>query len=388
MFKIKTYNSISKQGLDHFDSNKYQVSPDIERPDAILLRSQNLHDLPFDASLQAVARAGAGVNNIPIDDLSQLGIPVFNTPGANANAVKELVLAAMLLACRNILPAWDYTRNLSGDEESLNTEVEKGKKQFVGFELPNRTLAVIGLGAIGVKVANAASALGMKVVGFDPGITIARAWELSSDVKKAQSITEAITQADFISLHVPFIDQTKHLINKPLFDAMKPGVVLINCARGGIVDENALLPAISDDIVRAYVTDFPSNTLKDHDRILMLPHLGASTGEAEDNCAIMAAQELSEFLENGTIRNSVNFPEVSLPRNGGFRLAIANANIPNMVGQISTELAEHDLNILDMLNKSRGDLAYTLVDTDKAIPASLLTKLRSIQGVLKVNVLP
>lgn len=384
MFKIKLYNNISPLGLAQFSDNQYQIGNDIDNPDAILLRSQSLHETAFPQSLKAIARAGAGVNNIPIESLTAQGIPVFNTPGANANAVKELVIAAMLLASRNICQAWNYAHGIEASDTELTQHVEQGKKQYVGFELPGKRLAVIGLGAIGVKVANAAAAMGLEVIGYDPGITIQRAWELSADVKKAHSITEAITQADFVSLHVPYSEKTKHLVNSSLFQAMKPGVTLINCARGGIVDEDSLATALNNETVRCYVTDFPSNKLKEMNNVIMLPHLGASTAEAEENCAIMAASQLIDFLENGNIVNSVNFPEVTMPRTDGFRIAIANRNIPNMVGQISTDLAQAGLNIVDMINKSRGDVAYTLLDVDKPVADSVIEKIQAIDGILKV----
>jgi D-3-phosphoglycerate dehydrogenase len=387
MFKILTLNSISVKGLERLPRDKYEVASEIQHPDAILLRSYKMHDMEIPASLKAVGRAGAGVNNIPVDKLSKLGIPVFNAPGANANAVKELVLAGMLLACRNICQAWDFFRHLQGDDATLNKLVEEGKKNFAGFELPGRTLGVIGLGAIGREVANMALALGMKVIGFDPGITVQGAWKLSSNVQQAASVDELIGKSDFISLHVPLSDATRHLINAQRFKLMKTGVVLLNFAREGIIDDPALDEAIKTGKVYAYVCDFPSNLFKNNPRVIALPHLGASTAEAEDNCAVMVAEQVSDFLENGNIKNSVNYPEVIMPRNEGYRIAIANANVPNMVGQISTALAKAGLNIVDLLNKSRGDYAFTLADAASAIPESVIKEIRAIEGVLSVRTL-
>ncbi len=387
MFKILTLNSISAVGLERLSRDKYEVAAEIKNPDAILLRSYKMHDMDIPAGLKAVGRAGAGVNNIPVDKLSKLGIPVFNAPGANANAVKELVLAGMLLACRNICQAWDFSRHLQGDDATLNKLVEEGKKDFAGFELPGRTLGVIGLGAIGREVANMALALGMKVIGFDPGITVQGAWKLSSNVQQAASVDELIGKADFISLHVPLGDATRHLINAQRFKLMKTGVVLLNFAREGIIDDAALNEALNSGKVHAYVCDFPNNLFKNNPRVIALPHLGASTAEAEDNCAVMVAEQVSDFLENGNIKNSVNYPEVIMPRNGGYRIAIANANVPNMVGQISTALAKAGLNIVDLLNKSRGDYAFTVADAASAIPESVTKEIQAIEGVLSVRTL-
>ncbi len=385
MYKILTLNNISVAGLERLPREDYEVASEIQHPDAILLRSFKMHDMEIPSTLKAVGRAGAGVNNIPVDKMSAAGIPVFNAPGANANAVKELVVTGMLLACRNICQAWDFARNLEGDDAEINKQVEAGKKNFGGFELPGRTLGVIGLGAIGRQVANAAIALGMKVVGFDPGITVEGAWELSANVKKAASVDELLSQVDFVTFHVPLIDATKNMINAERLQAMKDNVVILNFARGGIVDDEAVCEAIKAGKVYAYVCDFPSNLLKRHERVITLPHLGASTVEAEDNCAIMVAEQVRDYLENGNIRNSVNFPEVNMPRTEGVRIAVVNSNVPNMVGQITTALAEADLNIIDMLNKSRGELAYTLVDVDKAVPESVLDAVRGIEGVLAVR---
>lgn len=387
MYKILTLNSISAVGLERLARDKYEVGSDIKSPDAILLRSYKMHDMEIPASLKAVGRAGAGVNNIPVDKLSKLGIPVFNAPGANANAVKELVLAGMLLAARNICQAWNFSRHLQGDDATLNKLVEEGKKDFAGFELPGRTLGVIGLGAIGREVANMALALGMKVIGFDPGITVQGAWKLSSNVQQAASVDELIGKADFISLHVPLVDATRHLINAQRLKLMKTGVVLLNFAREGIIDDAALNEALNSGKVHAYVCDFPNNLFKNNPRVIALPHLGASTAEAEDNCAVMVAEQVSDFLENGNIKNSVNYPEVIMPRSEGYRIAIANANVPNMVGQISTALAKAGLNIVDLLNKSRGDYAFTVADAASAIPDSVIKEIQAIEGVLSVRTL-
>ncbi len=387
MYKILTLNNISVAGLERLPRDRYEIASEIQHPDAILLRSFKMHDMEIPPTLKAVGRAGAGVNNIPVDKMSAMGIPVFNAPGANANAVKELVLTGMLLAARNICPAWDFARNLEGDDAGIGKQVEAGKKNFAGFELPGRTLGVIGLGAIGRQVANAAVSLGMNVIGFDPGITVEGAWELSSNVKKATSVDDLLSQVDFVTFHVPLIDATKHMINAERLKIMKDNVVILNFARGGIVDDEAVCAAIDAGKVYAYVCDFPTNLLKNHERVITLPHLGASTREAEDNCAIMVADEVREYLENGTIRNSVNFPEVFMPRSEGHRIAVVNSNVPNMVGQISTALAAGGLNIVDMLNKSRGDLAYTLVDVDKPVDETVLNNIEAIDGVLAVRAL-
>ena len=387
MYKILTLNNISVAGLERLPRDRYEIASEIQHPDAILLRSFKMHDMAIPPTLKAVGRAGAGVNNIPVDKMSAMGIPVFNAPGANANAVKELVLTGMLLAARNICQAWDFARNLAGDDAEIGKQVEAGKKNFAGFELPGRTLGVIGLGAIGRQVANAAVSLGMNVIGFDPQITVEGAWQLSSNVKKAANVDDLLSQVDFVTFHVPLVDETRNMINASRLQIMKDGVVILNFARGGIVDDEAVCNAIDAGKVYAYVCDFPTNLLKQHPRVVALPHLGASTREAEDNCAIMVADEVREYLENGTIRNSVNFPEVFMPRTEGHRIAIVNSNVPNMVGQISTALAEGGLNIIDMINKSRGDLAYTLVDVDQPVAAVVLNNVEDIDGVLAVRAL-
>ncbi len=385
MFKILTLNNISLAGLERLPRDRYEVASEIAHPDAIILRSYNMHGMELPESLQAVGRAGAGVNNIPVARLSELGVPVFNAPGANANAVNELVVAGMLLACRNICQAWEYVRGLEEEGEALARAVEAGKKQFVGYELPGRTLGVIGLGAIGVRVANTALRLGMRVVGYDPEITVRRAWQLSSEVEQARSIDDLFARADFVTFHVPLVDSTRHLVNEERLAMMRPGGVILNFARAGIVDDAAVLSALDRGHLYAYVCDFPTRAIKGHPRVIALPHLGASTREAEDNCAIMVADELRAYLEEGNIRNSVNFPEVEMPLERGHRLAVANANVPNMLGQISSTLAGAGLNIIDMINKSSGDLAYTLVDVEDPVPDATVAAIAAIDGVLKVR---
>ncbi|MCL5668999.1 MAG: phosphoglycerate dehydrogenase [Gammaproteobacteria bacterium] len=387
MYKILTLNNISPVGLERLPRVSYEVASEIQHPDAILLRSADMHKMELPKSVKAVGRAGAGVNNIPVEKFAKLGVPVFNAPGANANAVKELVLAGMLLAARNICQAWDFARKLDGDDAALSKLVEAGKKDYAGFELQYRTLGVIGLGAIGREVANSALALGMKVVGFDPGITVQGAWKLSSEVQQAASVDDLASRVDFLTLHVPLADATRHLINAQRLKLMKKGAVLLNFAREGIVDDKALKETLDAARIHAYVCDFPVNIFKNHARVIALPHLGASTAEAEDNCAIMVAEQVRDFLENGNIRNSVNYPEVVMPRTEGYRIGIANANVPNMVGQISTAMANANLNIVDLLNKSRGDYAYTLADVNKPIPDEVVKEISAINGVLSVRTL-
>jgi D-3-phosphoglycerate dehydrogenase len=388
-YKILTLNNISVRGLDRLPRDKYEVASEIGHPDAIMLRSADMHSMDIPASVLAIGRAGAGTNNIPVPKLSKLGVPVFNAPGANANAVKELVVAGMFLAARNICQAWGYTKALQGDDHVLEEAVEQGKKKYVGYELPGRTLGVVGLGAIGVEVANTAHLLGMKVLGFDPAITVQRAWQLSSGVEQALSLDDLFSRSDMITVHVPLIDATKNMVNAARLKLMRKGSVILNFARAGIVDEAAMITALDSGHIGAYICDFPTNAVKDHPMIVALPHLGASTNEAEENCAIMVADTLREFLEHGNVRNAVNFPEAVLPRTqNSVRLAIANENVPNMVGQITGALASAGLNIADLLNKSRGDLAYSLMDVDGAvIPDAVVQQLRAIPGVLSVRVL-
>jgi len=387
MYKILTLNNISVAGLEKLPRDSYEVASEIQHPDAILVRSANMHDMEIPASVRAIGRAGAGVNNIPVDRMSKRGVPVFNAPGANANAVKELVLAGMLMAARNLCQGWAFARGLSGDDAQISKQVEAGKKQFAGMELPGRTLGVIGLGSIGVLVANAATALGMKVIGYDPDITVQSAWKMSSDVEQATGIDDLLTRSDFVTFHVPLVDATRHMINEERLRSMRDGVVLLNFSRNGIIDDQAAVRALDAGKLYAYVCDFPSNLLKDHPRVVTLPHLGASTREAEDNCAVMVAEEIRDYLENGNVRNSVNFPKVYMKRYAGYRLAVVNENVPNMLGQISTALADAGLNIIDMINKSRGELAYTLVDVETEIGQACVERISATPGVRAVRVL-
>lgn len=389
MFKIRTLNNISSKGLEHFPKELYEITSenhDSENIDAILVRSQNMHGIVLADSVKVVGRAGAGVNNIPVATLTERGIPVLNTPGANANAVRELVLAGMLLASRNICLAWDYVEKLQVSSNELNQQIEKDKKQFVGFEIMGKTLGVIGLGSIGVKVANAAISLGMRVIGYDPTITVHRAWELSSEVKHANNIDDVLMVSDFVTFHIPLNADTKNMINTASFQLMKKGVVLLNFAREGIIDHQALIEAIQAQIVSSYVTDFPSKDIKMLPQVICLPHLGASTREAEENCAVMIVKQVRDFLENGTITHSVNFPAIEMPRSrNGIRLAIANSNVPNMVAQISSKIANAGLNILSLLNKSKDEIAYTLIDVNADIDDRLLQEIKKINGVVQVR---
>jgi D-3-phosphoglycerate dehydrogenase len=387
MFKVLTLNNIAVAGLDRLPRDLYEVASEIAHPDAIMVRSANMHEMVIPGTVKAIGRAGAGVNNIPVAQMSERGVPVFNAPGANANAVKELVLAGMLIAARNIVQAWSFAAGVEGEDDAIHQAVEAGKKRFVGFELPGRTLGVIGLGAIGVQVANAARAVGMKVVGYDPTITVQRAWQLESDVQPALSVDDLVSRSDFVSFHVPLTDETRHMINAERLRHMKRGAVLLNFARSGIVDDQAAVGALDSGQLYAYVCDFPSNLLKGHPRVITLPHIGASTREAEENCAIMVADELRGWLEDGNVQNAVNFPGIYLPRNGGYRMAIVNSNVPNMVGQISTDLAQVGLNIQDMLNRSRGEIAVTLIDVDRPPPEDTVARIRDIRGVLSVRCL-
>lgn len=385
--KILTLNAISKKGLSQLPDT-YTVGNDVAEPDGILVRSQVMHEMPIPESVLAIGRAGAGTNNIPVKAMSERGVVVFNAPGANANAVKELVIAGMLMGARNLFPALNFVAGLEGDGEALHKQVEAGKKHFVGHELPGRTLGVIGLGAIGSMVADAAIRLGMHVIGYDPEITVDAAWRLPAQVKKAASVDDLVKHADFISLHTPLVPATKDLINADRVKIMKKGCVLLNFARDGIVNEEAVLAGLNDNRLHAYVCDFPSNLLRQQPRFVALPHLGASTEEAEENCAVMVSEQISDFLENGNILNSVNFPNLSMPRESAYRLAIANANVPNMLGQISTALADGGLNIHNMVNKSKGDMAFTLVDVDSPVKKEVIGQLGAIEGVLRVRYLP
>ncbi len=385
MIKVKIYNNISEKGLSRLPTDIYTISEDHAEPDVIMLRSAKLHDMEIPQPLKAVGRAGAGTNNVPVARLSEEGVVVFNAPGANANAVKELVIAGMLLACRNIIQAWQYASNVTGTVEEQNKAVEDGKKKYVGYELPGRTLGVIGLGAIGVEVANAAMALGMRVVGFDPTITVRSAWKLSSGVQEMSSVNELLQQSDFVTFHVPLVESTQDLLNAERIAGMKDGAVILNFARDGIVNDDAVIAAIASGKIRAYVCDFPAEKLKNNDRVIALPHLGASTVEAEENCAIMIANQIRNFMENGNIKNSVNFPDIKLARVGDVRLAIANKNMPGMVGQISHVLGEAGANILHMTNESKNGLAYTLIDLESSISDDVLNEIVEIDGVLKAR---
>jgi D-3-phosphoglycerate dehydrogenase / 2-oxoglutarate reductase len=384
MFKIQTLNNISKNGLSRLPAALYGVANDVVDPDAILVRSADMHGKPLASSIKAVARAGAGVNNIPVADLSKRGVPVFNAPGANANAVKELVVAGMLIAARNLDDALAFIGGLTTADD-LHHRVEAEKKRFVGSELAGKTLGVVGLGAIGVKVANAAHALGMRVFGFDPHMTIDGAWALSSDVAKAGSLNELYAASDYISFHVPLNDATRGIFGAAALELARPGVVLLNFAREGIVDQAVLKQGLGSGRIGRYVTDFPNADLLGNARVIGLPHLGASTEEAEENCALMVVDQLRDFLENGNVHNAVNFPNTRMTRAGSARLCIANQNRPNMIGQLSHVLGEAGVNIAQMHNASRGDIAYTLIDLDSPASAALVESIGKIEGILSVR---
>ncbi len=388
MFKVKTYNKISSKGLDLFEKDRYEVSADLSEPDAIILRSQKLHDETFSDSTLAIGRAGAGVNNIPIDRCSDQGIVVFNTPGANANAVKELVILGMLLAARNVVPALTFATSLKGQGDAVGPAVEKNKAQFVGYELKGKKLGVLGLGAIGLMVANAAVELGMEVEGYDPYLSVNRAWELSSAVKPAKSLEKMLKTSDFVTVHVPFSDKTKSFLNADRIKCLKSSAVLLNFSRDALVDEDALLEALNAKKVTTYVTDFPTDALLNHDRVVSIPHLGASTAEAEENCAVMIAKQMKDFLVNGNIQNSVNFPDCTLERSeGATRLVVVNKNVPNIIGTVSSTLAEYGVNIIEMTNKSRGDFAYNIIDFEGDLAETALKALNGVDGIIKTRVL-
>lgn len=387
-YRILTLNQIAGRGLHRFPAARYAVGKSIEEPDAILVRSYDMHSMMIPTSVKAIGRAGAGTNNIPVGEMSRRGVPVFNAPGANANAVRELVLAALLLAARNVVPALGYVAALKDHAGDLATRIEDGKKQFAGIELSNRTLGIVGLGAVGSLVADTALKMGMKVIGFDPEITVEAAWRLPSSVRKANSVEELLKQSDFVTLHLPLLASTRHLIDTARLAAMKPGAVLLNFARDAIVDEDAVVAALHGGGLKFYICDFPSLKLVGEQGVVALPHLGASTAEAEENCAVMVVDQVREFLENGTMGNAVNFPTVEMARESPFRAAIANANVPNMLGQISTTMAGAGLNIHNMVNKSRGEMAYTLVDVDSPIHAAVIDDLSRIEGVLSVRSIP
>ena len=387
-FRILTLNSISSVGLKRLPSERYNCGSHVENPDAVLVRSQDMHSMDIGPSVKAIGRAGAGVNNIPVDKLSKRGVAVFNAPGGNANAVKELVIAGMLIAARNLNPAMKFVEGLQGDDKTVDKTVEDGKKQFAGIELPRHMLGVIGLGKVGSLVADTAIKLGMSVMGYDPEITVDAAWSLPSQVKKAHSIEEVLKGSDFVTLHVPLLPATRKMVNAARIKLMKKGAVLLNFSRDGIVDNDAVLEALSAKHLRAYVCDFPAHKLIGHPQVVALPHLGASTREAEDNCAVMVVDQIRDYLENGNILNAVNFPDVVMTRESPYRIGIANANVPNMVGQISTTMAKAKLNIHNMLNKSKGEMAYTLVDVDSKVPAKVVEQIGRIEGVLSVRYLP
>ncbi|AEV69830.1 3-phosphoglycerate dehydrogenase family protein [Acetivibrio clariflavus] len=387
MFKLQTLNKISPVGLEVFDKAKYEISTELNDPDAIIVRSANMHDMEFSSNLKAIARAGAGVNNIPIEKCTEKGIVVFNTPGANANAVKELVIAGLLISSRKVINGIQWAQSLKGNGSEVEKMVEKGKSQFEGPEIKGKRLGVIGLGAIGVMVANDALALGMDVIGFDPYISISAAWELSSNVHRASSLEELISTSDYITIHVPFMESTKNMINKDMFSIMKKGVRLLNFARGGLVNNQDLLEAIDNGTIACYVTDFPSDELLGIENIIAIPHLGASTPESEENCALMAAMQLRDFLEKGHIKNSVNFPDSELARSGDTRVLVAHDNIPNMFGQITSLIASYKINIGDMLSRHKNKIGYTILDIEGSIPEEAVKGLKAINGVRMVRVI-
>jgi len=387
-FRVLTLNSISGVGLKRLPAERYTCGSQVDDPDAILVRSQDMHSMDIRPRVKAIGRAGAGVNNIPVEKMSRRGVPVFNAPGANANAVKELVVAGMLIAARNLTPALKFVDGLNGDDKTIDRTVEDGKKHFAGLELPHHTLGVIGLGKVGSLVADTAIKLGMNVLGYDPEITVDAAWSLPAQVRKAHSIEEVLKAADFVTLHVPLLAVTRNMINAERIKLMKKGGILLNFSRDGIVDNDAVLEALATSHVRSYVCDFPAQKLVGHPRVVALPHLGASTREAEDNCAVMVVDQVRDFLENGNILNAVNFPDVVMAREAPFRVGITNANVPNMVGQISTAMAKAGLNIHNMLNKSKGDMAYTLLDVDSKVPGKVIGQIDGIEGVLSVRYLP
>lgn len=389
MFKIQTLNKISPVGLEQFPLDLYEVASEFTNPDAILVRSADMHSRDIPVGLKAVGRAGAGVNNIPVGACTLRGVVVFNTPGANANAVKEITLAALFMASRNLLEGANWVKGLDGMvADDLKEQVEKGKGNFTGPELLGKTLGVIGLGAIGRQVANAAESLGMRVIGFDPYISVDSAWEISKSVEKAVSLDHLLSMSDYLSLHIPLTDRTKGYINKSKFQAMKAGIRILNFARGALVTREDLIEALDSGVVARYVTDFPDAGLLKHPRVIAFPHLGASTPESETNCAVMAVNQLRNYLENGNIRNSVNFPDTEMPRNNGFRLTIANRNIPGMVGQITALLAQENINIADLLNKHRDEMAYNIIDVDGVITEDQANRLAGIEGIIMVRVIP
>jgi len=387
-FQVLILNNVSAHGLKRLPAERFVTAKEVAKPDAILLRSADMHSMDIAKSVLAIGRAGSGTNNIPVKEMSKRGVPVFNAPGANANAVKELVLAGMLMAARNIGGAIKFVTALDPQDPEMEKKVEGGKKTYAGFELAGHTLGVVGLGKIGCLVADAAIKLGMHVIGYDPDITVDAAWSLPSQVKKAHSLGDVLKNANFITLHVPLVDATRKMIGATALEQLKHGTVILNFSREGVVDEAAMLAALEAKRVATYVCDFPSAHVNAHPQVIALPHLGASTREAEENCALMVADQVRDYLLDGNIVNSVNFPSVVMPRESGFRIAIVNANVPNMVGQISTAMAEAKLNISNMMNKSKGDVAYTLVDVDSKVPKKVIDAIAKIEGVLAVRYLP
>jgi D-3-phosphoglycerate dehydrogenase len=387
-YQILTLNQISSHGLRRLPATRYAVGKAVEHPDAILVRSHDMHEMAIPASVRAIGRAGAGTNNIPVAAMSKRGVPVFNAPGANANAVKELVLAALLLAARNVVPALAYVADLDAETSDLKKQIEDGKKRFAGVELTHRSLGIVGLGAIGSLVADTALKLGMRVTGFDPDITVEAAWRLPASVRKAATIEELLQHSDFVTLHLPLAPATRNLIDEKRLAVMRHGAVLLNFARDALVDEHAVVAALRAHRLKCYVSDFPGPVLLHEPGVVALPHLGASTAEAEENCAVMVIDQVREYLENGVIANAVNFPTVEMARESPYRVAIANANVPNMLGQISTAVATGGLNIHNMVNKSRGEMAYTLVDVDSPIHDEVIRAIAAIEGVLSVRAIP
>ena len=387
MFRIRTYNQISPKGLGRFPTGEYEVASELSHPDAFLLRSQKLHDEPVPESVVAVGRAGAGVNNIPLEDYSKKGIVVFNAPGANANAVKELVAAALLLSSRDIFGGMKYVQGLTDmtDAGEMSKLLEKQKKQFAGSEIVGKTLGIVGLGAIGSMVANMALELGMNVAGYDPAISIEAAWRLSSRVEKMENLQSLLAASDFVTLHVPAIPQTHHLINADTVRYLKPTAKLLNFAREEIVDTQAIVQALDNNAMAGYISDFPAPELLGREDVLLMPHIGASTAEAEENCAIMAAEQLMDYLENGNIRNSVNFPPTKMARNGGYRITFCNENVPKVLGNVLSLLADRNINVIDMVNKSRDELAYNIMDVEAEPTEDLLAEIAAVEGVVRVR---
>ncbi len=387
MYKIQTLNKIATVGLELFPRDDYEIASEIMHPDAAVVRSFDMHSMALPASMKVIARAGAGVNNIPVDKCSQQGVVVLNTPGANAESVKELVIASLFLSSRKIIQGISWAKTLIGKGDEVPKLIEKGKSNFEGPEIKGKTLGIIGLGAIGVKVANDAISLGMNVIGFDPIISVEAAWELSRNVKRAQSLDGLLSKADYVTIHAPLTDKTKGMINKDKFAIMKKGSRLINFARNGLVNNADLRAAINDKVIACYVTDFPDEELLKMEEVISIPHLGASTPEAEDNCAKMAVLQVKNFLEYGNIKNSVNFPDCEMEPTGRTRITVGNNNVPNMMGQITSVLAAEKINIADLLNKSKGDFAYNIIDVDGAVGDAVVKKLKEIAGVIMVRVI-